>query len=952
MACGKLMKHDSPSGSTYSSYLLAFLLLFFSGFSFAQQDTMQRERLSIDRGWLFHLGDVPMPVVTGHGMSYTNAKAGSAWGAAGRVYDDSDWRKLDLPHDWAVEGPFDPKANISQGYRPRGIGWYRRYLRIDESDRGQHIELQFDAIATHSTVWINGNVVNRNWSGYNASYIDITPYLRYGDAMNTIAIKVDADAMEGWWYEGAGIYRHAWLVKRAPVHIITDGLHATPREENGQWQLPIEVTLNNSGEQPKEVQVSIKLTDPNGKIVNSQSTTVTVPVLTQTTAQLPMQVDSPALWSLQHTNLYKVEAIVSAQGKLIDSVALHTGFRRIRFDSQQGFFLNDEHVKLQGVCIHQDHAGVGVALPDAIWEYRLRRLKELGVNAIRFAHNAPAAETLDLVDRMGFLVMDENRNFNPSPDYMQQLEWMVKRDRHHPGIILWSVFNEEPVQASEVGYQMVRRMVAKVKSLDDTRPVTAAMNGGFFTDLNVSHAVDVLGANYQVPDYDRFHQARPEVPFTSSEDTSAFMTRGEFTTDYSKNVIASYDQDFAFWGNSHRDAWQAIDSRDYVAGGFVWTGFDYRGEPTPFEWPSVSSSFGIMDLNGFPKTAYYMHQVQWIKDRPLVYLAPHWNWPDKEGQPIKVLVMANVEKVALRLNGKELGQQHVDPYNMNTFEVPYQPGKLEVIGYNHEQEVVRNNVETTGPAVALKLIPDRTNLQGDGRDAMPITVQAVDAKGRAVPVDNSLITFTVSGAGHSIGHGNGNPNSHEDEKGNTRHLFNGLAQLLVQSNYASQGSIKITASSPDLKNATLSIPVKAVAAVPFVDSFDAPPMYVTDWRISPVASSRPDPLQKLADNDMNTWGWGQPPMLEAKSPDKELNYRIYRTNFTPRKSAKELYFAGLVGQVEIWLNDKLVAKKDSHKKEELSVRLPKNAGQLQLNVLVKSTQLAEAGVEGAVIVRE
>jgi beta-galactosidase len=278
--------------------------------------------------------------------------------------------------------------------------------------------------------------------------------------------------------------------------------------------------------------------------------------------------------------------------------------------------------------------------------------------------------------------MDENRNFNPSPDYMKQLEWMVRRDRHHPGIILWSVFNEEPVQGSEVGYEMVRRMVNVVKSLDNTRPVTAAMNGGLFSDLNVSHAVDVLGANYQVLDYDRFHKARPDMPFTSSEDTSAFMTRGEYKTDKNKNLIASYDEEFAQWGNSHRDAWEAIDTRPYIAGGFVWTGFDYRGEPTPNEWPSVSSVFGIMDLNGFPKDAYYMHQVQWIKDRPIIHVAPHWNWAGSEGKEIRVMVMANVERVKLLLNGRELGEQKVDKYRMNYFTVNYQPGKLEAIGFN------------------------------------------------------------------------------------------------------------------------------------------------------------------------------------------------------------------------------------------------------------------------------
>jgi beta-galactosidase len=923
-----------------------------------------RERLSLDRGWLFHLGDVPMPVVKGHGWSYANAKAGNAWGAAGTEYDDSDWRKLDLPHDWAVEGPFDPNANISQGYRPRGISWYRRYLRVDESERGRHFELQFDAIATHSTVWVNGNLVNRNWSGYNASYIDITPYLRYGDAMNTIAIKADANPMEGWWYEGAGMYRHAWLIKRSPVHMITDGVHATPRQPldgklNGNWQIPVVVTLDNSGKQAADVSVEVAVFDPQGKQVAKQTQTVNVPVFTQTTAKIPVTVSAPALWSLAQTNLYRVTTQVIQNGKKVDESSLNTGFRSIKFDAEQGFFLNGEHVKLQGICMHQDHAGVGVAVPDSIWEYRLRRLKELGVNAIRFSHNAPAPEVLDLVDRMGFLVMDENRNFNPSPDYMKQLEWMVRRDRHHPGVILWSVFNEEPVQGTEVGYEMVRRMSAAVKALDDTRPVTAAMNGGFLTDLNVSHAVDVVGANYQVPDYDRFHKARPDMPFTSSEDTSAFMTRGEFTTDKNKNLIASYDDDFAQWGNSHRDAWEAIASRNFVAGGFVWTGFDYRGEPTPNEWPSVSSVFGIMDLNGFPKNAYYMHQVQWIKDRPLVYIAPHWNWAPKEGESkegkeIRVMVMANTDRVKLLLNGRELGEQKVDPYRMNFFTVAYAAGKLEAIAFNGDKEVARTSVETTGKAVALELVPDRKALVGDGRDAMPITVRALDAKGRAVPLDDSLVTFEISGAGKSIGHGNGDPNSHEDEKGKTRKLFNGLAQLIVQSNFAGKGELKITARAEGLKSANVNIPVKAVSPVPFVAESAAPLSYLTNWRISPASAERPNPTQVLADNDMNTWGWGQPPMMNIPADIKDGKYRLYRTSFTPRKNLANgtglIHFYSITGKAEIWLNGVLIGKKDSFAPAELKVALPSGEDARQFNVIIAGDGDKNAGIDGKVVI--
>ncbi len=922
------------------------------------QSLAGRERLSLDRGWLFHLGDIVPPEIKGHEATYGNAKAGNAPGAAGTTYDDGGWRTLSLPHDWAVEGPFDPNANLSQGYRPRGVGWYRRYLKVDPAERGRHFELQFDAIATHATVWVNGNVVHRNWSGYNGNNIDITPYLRYGEATNTIAVRDDASAMEGWWYEGAGMYRHAWLVKTAAVHVVTDGVHATPRlGKDGTWRIPVEVTLENSGTKDADVTVEVTVRDPAGKLVATQTRPAHVAVLGQAVAQLPLAIPAPVLWSVAQPRLYQVSTRILQAGKAVDEVALHTGLRTIRFDANKGFFLNGEHMKLQGVCIHQDHAGVGVALPDAIWAYRLRRLKELGVNAIRFSHNAPAAEVLDMIDRMGFLVMDENRNFNPSPDYMKQLEWMVRRDRHHPGVILWSVFNEEPVQGTEIGYEMVRRMAAAVKALDDTRPVTAAMNGGFFSALNVSNAVDVLGANYQVRDYDRFHKARPDMPFTSSEDTSAFMTRGEFTTDKEHNLIASYDDDFANWGNSHRDAWEAIAKRDYVAGGFVWTGFDYRGEPTPNSWPSVSSVFGIMDLNGFPKNAYYIHQVQWIKDRPLVYLAPHWNWPGKEGKDIRVMVMANVERVALLLNGKPLGEQQVDPYRMNYFKVAYQPGKLEALGYRGGKEVARAVVETTGAPAALELVPDRAGLNGDGRDAMPITVRALDAAGRAVPVASDLVTFAVSGAGKSIGHGNGDPNSHEDEKGPTRHLFNGLAQLIVQTNDDSSGELVVTASAPGLAPARVVLPVHKVAPVPTVPPTAAPLTFVRDFRISPGSAVRPDPNQKLADFDMNTWGWGQPPMLESGAVGSDGQggpFHLYRASFTPRQQMADgsarISFARIVGKAEVWLDGVLLGKKDSAKPAALRVPLPAGAGARELRVIVEGEGVQPAGIEGRVVV--
>ena len=934
----------------WTRILPACLLALLFALMASQAQAGERRTLSLDRGWMFHLGDVPMPEIRGHGMSYHNGKAGSGWGAAAIVFDDSAWRKVDLPHDWAVEGPFDPAANAAQGYRPRGIGWYRRHLKIDESERGQQFDLQFDGIATHATVWVNGHLVNRNWSGYNSTRIDLTPYLQYGEVGNMIAVRVDANAMEGWWYEGAGIYRHTWLIRTNPVRVIQDGVHATPRQDKrGQWSIPVAVTLANSGEQAAKVTVDVVLQDPQGKVVARRSAPLTVPMLGQAIARLPLAVSAPALWSLEKTNLYKVTTRVRQAGKAIDEVALETGFRTLHFDAAKGFFLNGEHVKLQGVCIHQDHAGVGVAVPAAIWEYRLRRLKELGVNAIRFSHNAVASEIMDMTDRMGFLVMDENRNFNPSPDYMAQLEWLIKRDRHHPSVILWSVFNEEPVQGTEVGYQLVRRMIARVKALDDTRPVTAAMNGGLFTKLNVSHAVDVLGMNYQVPDYDRYHKENPGKPFTSSEDTSAFMTRGEYHTDNKRHVFASYDDEPSSWGNTHRDAWEAIAKRDFVAGSFVWTGFDYRGEPSPHEWPSVSSFFGIMDLNGFPKTAYYMHQVQWIKDRPLIHIAPHWNWSGKEGQPVRVMVMANTATVKLLLNGREIGTQKTDPYRMNSFQVPYAPGKLEAIGYNDGKEVARSAVETTGPAVALELVPDRDSLTGDGQDAMPITVRVLDANGRAVPTAAPLATFAVRGAGRSIGHGNGDPNSHEDEKGPKRSLFNGLAQLIVQTNDASEGSVDVEATAPGLAPARISIPVRAGTTLSYVPVTRSASFYLQSWRVSPSSANRPDPNQVLSPTDMNSWAPASPSMtLDASAAP---TFQLYRSSFqqTASLTRARLRFEWISGQAEFWMDGKLIAKKDWPGASVFQLELPATEGTRELTVLIQNQPAHPSGILGKVL---
>lgn len=899
-------------------------------------------RLLLDRAWQFHAGDIDFPVVKGHGWTYANAKAGQAQGPAATNFDDSDWRDVDLPHDWAVEMPFDKEANPSQGYRQRGYAWYRRTLRLEPEDRGKYLELQFGAIATNATIWFNGSVIAHNWSGYNSIYIDLTPTARFGDHLNTIVVRVDAEKMEGWWYEGAGLYRHVWLAKRSPVYIETDGIHADPRlGPDGRWTVPVTATLASILESNAPVTLSITLHDADGRAVAQGSVDAKVSPLSTEPVRLDLAVTDPKLWSVDSPNLYTLRARLARNGQTCDQRLLRLGFRTLRFDAEKGFFLNGEPLKIKGTCNHQDHAGVGVSVPDALWEWRIRRLKELGSNAIRCSHNAPPVELLDACDRLGMLVMDENRNFNTSPDYVAQLRWLVRRDRNRPSVIMWSVFNEEPMQGTEAGYEMVRRMTKEVKALDDSRPVTAAMNGGLFAPRNVAQAVDVVGFNYQPNQYDPFHAAHPNLPIISSEDTSAFMTRGAYENDPAAHVIASYDDVPASWGNTHREAWKAIAQRPFVAGAFVWTGFDYRGEPSPYEWPSASSFFGIMDLCGFPKTAFWLRRAQWIDDRPLIDIAPHWNWPGREGQSITVMVLTNAERVQLVLDGKPLGEQAVDRFEMPRFQVPYAPGRLEAIGYRGGREVARAAVETTGQPVALRLTPDRLLMAGDGEDAQPITVDAVDAKGRHVPTANLPITFQVTG-GEIIGLGNGDPNSHEPEKGNRRSLFNGLAQLIVRT-HAAAGPLTVTAASPGLRRARTSL--RRLSATPRAQVPSTPSVQVLEgWRQSPALRERPDPTMKPADTDMNSWTWLGTGEIQAAQG--EGRWIVLRTRFTPRRRAQArggtLMFGGIVGRAEVWIDGKQAAVKQGYADAPMQIAVPPGSTDRVVTILVES----EPGVSG------
>ncbi|MFO1226396.1 beta-galactosidase GalA [Roseateles sp.] len=914
--------------------------------------TSGREVLTLTQGWRFHDGDIPAPKILGHDWTYGSAKAGNAQGAAAPDYDDSDWPLVNLPHDFAASQPIEQGTNVSQGYRRRGMAWYRQSVKFDDADRGRHLELQIDGAATHATVWVNGTLVHHNYSGYNEMAIDLTPYATYGEAVNTIVVRVDAVAMEGWWYEGAGLYREVRIVKRAATHIVTDGVFAHPVKRGEGWVIPIEVTLATLADKAQPVTLECELLDARGTHAKA-STRVQVPMLRQAVAKLQIKHDKPELWSPARPHLYRVVTRVLQGGQVLDELTTPCGFRTQHFDADRGFFLNGQPLKIQGVCIHQDHAGVGVAVPPALIDFRLRRLKELGCNAIRASHNAQDRAFMDACDRLGFLVMAENRLFNPSPQYVeQQLKWLVRRDRNHPSVFMWSVFNEEPMQGTAGGYEMVRRMREVVRDLDTSRPVTAAMNDGLFTPLNVSHALDVLGFNYQQDQYDAVHAARPKLPLMSSEDTSAFMLRGYYgPRDDKRHLIPSYDDDAAPWGATHRKAWKAIAERPFIAGGFVWTGFDYHGEPTPYEWPSNSSVFGIMDLCGFEKTAFHIHQAQWVHDRPVLALVPHWNWQGREGQPVKVMVCSNLDEVGLELNGRLLGRQPVDRWTMNHWQVPYEAGTLRALGWKAGRLVAKAQVETVGAPTALRLVPDRKSLSGDGVDVVPVRVEAIDAQGRAHPLANHMVQFHIEG-GEIIGLGNGDSNSTEPEKGDRRSLFNGLAQVIVRSNAGGTGELKLTASTDGLQAASVSLALSPAAA-PRQQATGTSLQVLLWWQRAPLQATAPDPQLQPPPQDMNSWqGFQAGNLLPAAA---SAGYVLCAINHTPysriRREGGWVEAPSVTGRCEVYSNGVLLGRKAEAATAPLRLRLPPGEGQRRLAFVFQVDAGEKVGLGSVVKVR-
>jgi beta-galactosidase len=772
---------------------------------------------SLDQDWRFHLGEA-------HQATAPN-------------YDDSGWQRVDVPHDYVIEGSFDPEPRFTHPGMRNDWHWlhgflsiqpavYRKTLDVPADAQGKRLWLEFDGVFNNSRYWLNGKEVGQRYSGYTRLRFDITDAAVCG-ARNILVVEV-GPRYEGWWYEGGGIYRHVRLVMIDPVHIAPDGVFVAPTVndpgdgEKADAIVVANTEVTNTSSDSVSATIASEILDASGQILATASSVYELGISASVNVKQSIPLAQAALWSTEKPNLYRLRSTVRVADRVVDQVVTNFGVRHIRLDAARGFFLNGRHIKLKGVNIHQDHAGVGVAVPDRLFTWRLERLKEVGCNAIRLSHNPVTPFLLDECDRLGFLVMAENRNMGdvyvdqtpkdaPAVAH-RELSALVRRDRNHPSIFSWSLCNEQWIAGAPEAGAMVRAMKQRVLEIDPTRPITAALNGGFDSPAGIIGQIDAIGINYHPEVYDSVPALLPQVPIVASEIASEISTRGVYTTerwkddwgtyygDRERGYVSAYSITAGPMGQTVENAWPPVATRDNFAGGFVWAGFDYKGEPRPFGWPVVNCHYGFMDICGFPKDSYYYYKAWWTNE-PVLHLFPHWNWAGKEGQEIPVWVHSNCDEVELFLNGVSLGKQTVKPLHHLEWKVKYAPGKLVAKG-TRKGAPIEATRETTGAPAGLRLAADRSALAADNADLAVVKVEVIDAQGRLVPIAGNKVTFALAGPAKLIGVGNGDPSCHEPDKADSRSAFNGLAQALVQTT-AQGGEIVLRAESPGLTSASV-----------------------------------------------------------------------------------------------------------------------------------------------------
>ncbi len=781
-----------------------------------------RTHVSFNEGWKFAL-----------------AADDDAWQPS---FDDSGWRVMNLPHDWSIEGEFSEShpASPGGGALPGGIGWYRKTFRVSKADKEKMTYISFDGVYRNSEVWINGNHLGKRPYGYSSFRYDLTPFLKYGEEDNVIAVKVDNSAQpNSRWYTGSGIYRNVWLTTTGKIAVDHWGTYVTTPVVNTEEALLMVTTqIRNSSGSRADVRLETVVYDAdNRKVARAETGQVEI-IIEGATVTQELTVDNPSLWSLENPSLYRVVTTIRSGQLVADRYETVTGIRSFEFDADKGFVLNGEPVIIKGVCNHHDLGCLGAAVNTRAIERQLEILREMGCNGIRTSHNPPAPELLDLCDRMGFIVMDEafdiwkvkKTDYDYSLDFdewhLKDLEAMVLRDRNHPSVFIWSIGNEvmEQWERDGSGEAIATELADFVRSMDDTRPVTAACNDPApHNPVIASGALDLIGFNYRDTLWTRFPQTFPEGKFIGTETTSALATRGSYDmpSDIVRRWPARWDQPFrdgnadltcsaydncsAPWGTTHRDSWRLIKNNAFLTGMYIWTGFDYLGEPTPYWWPARSSYFGIIDLAGFPKDVYYFYQSEWT-DKDVLHLFPHWNW--NPGQTVDLWAFTNCDEVELFLNGNTMGRQSRGENDFNlVWRVPFEEGALLAVGYRNGTEIMRREIHTAGEPAALMLAPDRSDIRADGTDLSFITVTVVDENNNPVPHADNMVNFSVEGPGIIAGVDNGSQTSMEPFKADYRKAYNSKCLVVVKAG-KEKGEIKLTASADGMQDATCVIRVR------------------------------------------------------------------------------------------------------------------------------------------------
>lgn len=798
-----------------------------------------REKILMNTGYKFIAEDIANPPSFGHKETYMMSKSVRGRGPASPSYYDSDWADVVLPHDYVIDGEYAPEHNGPHGSLHRDNAWYRRQFALDSTDADKKLSLIFEGVGKNTQIWINGHLMGSNSSMYNTFEIDFTAVAKV-PGINTLAVYINNADFEGWWYEGAGIYRNVWLLKTNSLRLNwwNNYIHSEHIKDN-DFKVYANGVLENYSATDRDVTLKFYIKESKNTVELGQFN-VTVPANDFLSYEESFDFAHATRWSPDHPFLYHLTIAVVEDGTVIDELDTNIGFRTIEFTPNHGVFINDQPLKLKGVCIHQDHGSLGVAVPAAVEEYRIKKLKEMGANAYRCAHNNPSINILDLCDKYGLVVIDENRWFETSRDAFSQIESMVKRDRNHPSVIAWSAGNEEPTQSTVVGKHILEEIKMHIKRLDRSRPVTLALNGGFYGS-HASHASDVLSINYAINYYDKSHEIHSDKCILVTEAAAASTIRGVYFPDDTSSKLTAYDEHFPTFGGSFRHFWQEVDTRDHIAGIFYWTGIEYRGEST---YPQLIAAGGGLDSCCFEKENFYLLQAFW-KDEPILHVFPHWNLIGHEGDTIKVMTYSNLDEVEIIVNGASAGKQAVNKYDQNEWNIAYEPGELIAIGYKDGSELKRVTLKTTKTATNIHIVADnKANFEG----VAILRVYATDIDGLFVPDCAIAIDHQIEN-GVLLGSSNGNPLDHTPVKSSTHNLHAGLLQIIAKQT-SKDAPLKVTVSTAfmtaELVDDFYSVAAKQVPSLVTKDKLDLDGFRV--W----APSVDTDVIARVNYNDMNT----------------------------------------------------------------------------------------------------